>query len=123
MQIVRRKDHVEIKIPLDIYNLDVLYKCFYWYGENFSVDIMTNNDNTATVKLYPKNHKLDSLLFPAIKDKIRTDLVDFKTRDIVTKETINIRDLLVAKAFAHSDDFDASPVGDVSDLVGFDPLV
>ena len=84
---------------------------------------MTNNDNTATVKLYPKNHKLDSLLFPAIKDKIRTDLVDFKTRDIVTKETINIRDLLVAKAFAHSDDFDASPVGDVSDLVGFDPLV
>jgi His-Xaa-Ser system protein HxsD len=121
MEIVWKDGYIGISILLEIYNMDVLHKCFYWYAEDFSVDIAIENDNAAVVKLFPKTHKLDADLFHRIEDKIRTDLLDFKTRDIVTKETKNVRDLLIAKAFAHSDEFDAAPVGEISDPVGFDP--
>jgi hypothetical protein len=45
-------------------------------------------------------------------------LIDFSLRDIVTKETQNIRDLLIAKAFSNGE-FDEEPTGDASDPVGF----
>jgi hypothetical protein len=38
----------------------------------------------------------------------------------VTKETQNVRDLLIAKAFSNGE-FDELPPGDVSDPVGFSP--
>jgi hypothetical protein len=50
--------------------------------------------------------------------KLERDLVDFNLRDIVTKETQNVRDLLIAKAFSNGE-FDELPPGDVSDPVGF----
>ena len=59
--------------------------------------------------------------FNSIEKKIRQDLIDFKTRDIITEETRNIRDLIIAKAFSKIDDFDSQPPGEISDPVGFDP--
>jgi hypothetical protein len=50
--------------------------------------------------------------------KVERDLVDFNLRDIVTKETQNVRDLLIAKAFSNGE-FDELPPGEVSDPVGF----
>jgi hypothetical protein len=52
--------------------------------------------------------------------KVERDLVDFNLRDIVTKETQNVRDLLIAKAFSNGE-FDELPPGEVSDPVGFNP--
>ena len=56
----------------------------------------------------------------AIK-KLKNDLIDFQVRDIVTKETKNVRDLLIAKAFATTDKYETNPPGEVSDPVGFKP--
>jgi hypothetical protein len=50
--------------------------------------------------------------------KLERDLIDFNLRDIVTKETKNIRDLLTAKAFSNGE-FDELPPGELSDPVGF----
>jgi His-Xaa-Ser system protein HxsD len=50
--------------------------------------------------------------------KLERDLLDFNLRDIVTKETKNIRDILIAKAFSHGE-FDELPPGEISDPVGF----
>ena len=56
------------------------------------------------------------------QQKLTRDLIDFNLRDIVTKETQNVRDLLIAKAFSHGEFYEV-PVGEVSDPVGYTPLV
>jgi len=121
MEIALTKEYVEVKVQLNTYSLDVLHKCFYWYDDQFAVEIEAEAEKVGIVKLYPKKLILNENKFSELINQIRTDLVDFKTRDIVTKETKNVRDLLIAKAFAHSDEFDAQPTGEVSDPVGFDP--
>jgi hypothetical protein len=52
--------------------------------------------------------------------KLERDLVDFQLRSIINKETQNIRDLLVAKAFSNGE-FDEEPPGVATDPVGFNP--
>jgi His-Xaa-Ser system protein HxsD len=59
---------------------------------------------------------------PYYLQKLERDLVDFHLRDLVSKETGNIRTLLVAKAFSNGE-FDEAPPGEVSDPVGFAPLM
>lgn len=51
--------------------------------------------------------------------RIKQDLIDFRLREIVSRETATIRELLIAKAFAHYEDIE--PVTAISDPVGFDP--
>ncbi len=46
--------------------------------------------------------------------KLERDLIDFNLRDIITKETQNIRDLLIAKAFSHFNT-EETPPGEYSD--------
>lgn len=47
-------------------------------------------------------------------------MIDFKLRDIVSKETKTIRELIIAKAFAYYEE-DQSPDTEISDPVGFNP--
>jgi len=99
-----KSDYIMLEVQLCIYNLDVLHKCFYWYGDTFSVDIEKTDKDTAIVKLYFSDFQIIKNQFDSLKKKIRSDLMDFKTRDIVTKETKNVRDLIIAKAFASFDE-------------------
>jgi len=94
-----------IELDSKIYNFDVLHKCFYWYLGEYEVEINEKDLNTNLVIIRLNYETTDSESESFVK-KIRQDLIDFKTRDIISKETKNIRDLLVAKAFAHSDEFD-----------------
>lgn len=108
---------IHLSLAEDLYSEDVLFKCFYWYGADYSISI-DKNYGEYTVAVTAKtevriNH--DTLLL-----KIKNDLIDFKLRDIVTKETKNIRELLTAKAFAHFQT-DENPSSEISDPVGFDP--
>lgn len=121
MEFAFSEDCLLLKAQLSIYSVDVLHKCFYWYTAEFAVDIEVQADDMVLVRLCPKNKDLTSDEHGALVNRIKTDLIDFKARDIITKETRNIRDLLVAKAFAHSDQFDSKPAGNVSDPLGYDP--
>ncbi len=105
-------------IEKDIYNEDVLHKCFYWYGGNFDVDISSYSEGIFSVRLKPTSETQDLNI---TVERIRRDLIDFKLRDIVTKETKTIRELIVAKAFAYYG-LDDNPITEVSDPVGFNPV-
>ena len=102
-----------------LYSKDSIFKCLYWYGDKFHTNLSFADSNTYRVAVKPvsTNHlsqqEQESLLL-----KLERDLVDFNLRDIVTKETQNVRDLLIAKAFSNGE-FDELPPGDVSDPVGF----
>ena len=104
-------------IEKSLYNEDVLHKCFYWYSSNFNIDISVHSEQLFLVKLQSNYETAD---WENILQRIKRDLIDFKLRDIVTKETKTIRELIVAKAFAYYD-LDYNPFTDVSDPVGFNP--
>lgn len=104
-----------------LYSKDSIFKCLYWYGDKFHTNLSFADSNTYRVSVKPittiqlSSDELENLLM-----KVERDLVDFNLRDIVTKETQNVRDLLIAKAFSNGE-FDELPPGNVSDPVGFNP--
>lgn len=108
-----------LNVNKEIYSVDVLHKCFYWYLSEFTINIESNNNGEALITLKAKKeHEIPETAF--LIEKIRTDLIDFKVRDIISKETSNIRDLLIAKAFANYDT-ETAPEGEISDPVGYIP--
>jgi His-Xaa-Ser system protein HxsD len=117
MRIEIAENVLSVFVDRNIYSSDVLHKCFYWYTAGFIVEIESHSESAFLVRLQAKTAIADAL---ALMEKIKQDLIDFKLRDIVTKETQTIRELLVAKAFAY-DEEDSDPISEVSDPVGFNP--
>ena len=102
-----------------LYSKDSVLKCLYWYGDNFRTSVTLEKDRFFKISLELKEENKFS--YSELKNKLfklENDLVDFNLRDIVTKETQNIRDLLTAKAFSNGE-FDEAPPGELSDPVGF----
>jgi len=108
---------VQIKIDSTLYSLEVIHKCFYWYAGKYSVEISTEG-KSFIVKMKEIKEEWD---IQSVVSKIQSDLIDFKTREIISADTKNIREMLIAKAFSHNDEFDEQPTGNLNDPVGFDP--
>lgn len=102
-----------------LYSKDSVFKCLYWYGDKYRTIVTLADGNTYKISLKPVSEEPLSIeQAEKILQKLERDLVDFNLRDIVTKETKNIRDLLTAKAFSNGE-FDELPPGEISDPVGF----
>ena len=109
-----------LTIDSRLYNETVIHKCFYWYSQDYMIDISLGKDAHFEIVIQP-NKENSTSDWNSLIEKIKQHLVDFKLRDIVNTETKTIRELLVAKAFAWYDVEDI-PVTNVSDPVGFSPL-
>jgi len=108
--------NLKVIVESEIYGSDIIHKCFYWYTKNYSIDISQKLDKIEVlIGGISLNENKEELV-----TKIKRDVIDFKTRDIISKETKNIRELLIAKAFSNNDEFDSSPPGDINDSIGFD---
>jgi His-Xaa-Ser system protein HxsD len=88
-------------VDSDMYNIDVIHKCFYWYSSDFNVDIDKILNNKFQIKIIPKENQSSNEDLNKIVEKVKKDLIDFKLRDIITKETKTLRELLIAKAFMY----------------------
>lgn len=112
------QEKIVISIQEAIYSSSVIHKCFYWYSSDLNIDI-TKKKKYFRVEItqIPSNFNLDSFL-----SRIKKDLIDYNTREIINVETKDIRTLLIAKAFANNDDFDTLPQGSIEDTVGFTPF-
>lgn len=120
MEIKRHTNRLDFYIQKSLYSEPVIYKCFYWYGADYEVDITDHSTDTFCVRIQSKQDLNDP---EAIVTKVKRDLADFKLREIVQEETRTIRELLVAKAFAYYDSEEEQyPDTEISDPVGFDPL-
>jgi len=109
--------YITVLLDSSLYSKDAIFKCLYWFGDKFHTEIsVVDSKYKITLKPLEDNSTTDLDLYLA---KLERDLIDFNLRDIVTKETKNIRDLLIAKAFS-SGEFDEQVPGEVSDPVGFD---
>lgn len=109
---------LELKVDGTLYSESVVFKTFYWYtGNGYDVAIEKNNENLFYVRMkMPEGTPATE----GFVSKIRQDLIDFKLRAIVAEETKSVRELIIAKAFAHYP-VDLDPTTDVSDPVGFNP--
>jgi His-Xaa-Ser system protein HxsD len=85
------------------------------------IDRIDGVDHAFAVVLSARRPPLLGDDLTALISRVKRDLVDFRTRDIVARETQSIRELLVAKAFAPSDELDEPPLGSVADLGGVEP--
>ena len=83
-----------------IFPEEVIIKCIYWYTDKFFISVDFEKDKYYKIILKPKNELSESKLSFYL-NKLSNDLIDFKLRDTITKETQNIRELLIAKAFSN----------------------
>jgi len=115
-----KDDAVTVFADTSLFSKDAILKCLYWFGDKFHTNVSLIDDlYQITLKpLALANVKEDELDF--YLQKLERDLVDFQLRDTIAKETQNVRDLLVAKAFSNGE-FDEEPQGNISDPVGYNP--
>lgn len=106
-----------VSIDSKLYPEEVVYKCFYWYGKDYAVNISLADD-FFKVLIQPKAKEEPD--YEELIIKVENDMVDYKLRHIVSQETKSIRELIIAKAFAYYDVED-NPSSEISDPVGYNP--
>lgn len=109
---------VGVLISEKLYDLGVIHKTFYWFLKDYKVSIDKNQNNEIQVLLQKQSNPISDLEIGDLTDQIKRDLLDFQVRKLIVQETKNVRDLLVAKAFSGSDEFDELPPGNLRDTVG-----
>ncbi|MGQ8867649.1 His-Xaa-Ser system protein HxsD [Myroides sp. TSA_177.3] len=110
---------LSFKLDVLSYSESVIFKCMYWYLDEFNVSItLENNCHLVSLSLKSKEEFDEEELIVRIKN----DLIDFKLREIINTETSNLRELITAKAFANYDfDIFEKKEYSISDPVGFNP--
>jgi His-Xaa-Ser system protein HxsD len=119
MHLFVRPDGLEVVVETAQYSEVTLHKCFYWYTRDYRVTIQPALAGQLRVQLVPKEGGI--LDMPALQSQVHNDLLDFRLRELIAEETRPVRELLLAKAFAHY----APPqplTAVISDPVGFHPL-
>ncbi|MFV0152939.1 His-Xaa-Ser system protein HxsD [Empedobacter falsenii] len=109
--------NIEFKLDSNLYSKDAIFKCVYWYSNEFNINLSIIENSIYFLELEAKQEISEEKII-TIKNQLNQDLIDFNLRDIITKETQNLRDLLVAKAFSNGE-YDEEPPGEYSDPVGF----
>ena len=109
---------IELEINGKLFSKETVLKTLYWFGDKFLLDITTKDENyILSLKPLSSLSMSDDDLEHYLQ-KIQRDLIDFSLRETINKETINIRELLIAKAFSNGE-YEEAPPGDISDPVGF----
>ena len=109
-----------IEIDSTLYTDSVVHKCFYWYGEKFSVDMERTEDGKRVLVVLGTPEGTSPVDdWHTVVDKIKRDLMDYATREIINDETRTIRELIIAKAFSSFDEPSPPTGGEVTDPVGF----
>ncbi|WP_170069458.1 His-Xaa-Ser system protein HxsD [Spirosoma pollinicola] len=112
-------DSITVFADTALYSKEAVFKCLYWYGNRFHTSVSLLDEATYLIRLrLLAGQEMAATEMELYLQKLERDLIDFNLRDIVTRETKNVRDLLIAKAFSNGE-FDEDPPGELSDPVGF----
>jgi len=83
-----------ITFDAHVFSLDTIKRAIYRFSDKCSFDIQMK-DNVITVIFQAKNQ--DDWI-----TKIKNEVLDQDLRDTLSKETVNIRTLILANAFSNS---------------------
>lgn len=87
------KEH-ELNFDVRVFSLDTIKRALYRFSDKCSFDIQLK-DSGITVKI--KTSASDDLLA-----KIKNEVLDQDLRDTLSKETANVRALILANAFSNT---------------------
>lgn len=91
-------------VDKSIYTKNVILKCTYWYAGEYRISITDHDDKFYHIRFSPNTI---SKQWNQIANKLiimfERDLIDYSLRDIIDEETKNIKELIIAKAFAPFD--------------------
>ena len=104
-----------IVLDSSLYSKDSIFKCIYWYSKSFIIEVKLV-DNYYNIEFTPKDSSVISV-DKEFMDKLNQDFIDYNLRDIVSKETKNVRELIIAKAFSNGE-YDEDPPGELNDPLG-----
>lgn len=93
-------------VDLSIFNEYVISKVTYCLSEEFLIYQQNLEDGLQSIILEKKQGSFYDNEFQSLKERVNQLLIDYKNRDIVNRETKNIRDILYVKAFANNDDYE-----------------
>jgi His-Xaa-Ser system protein HxsD len=107
-------------VDLRLVSKEAVYKCVYWFTSDYDVAVEMSTDDVIGLKLRKRNGECFSAEEARVlRSQLHREMIDYNLRDIIAKETANVRDLLIAKAFSHGE-LDEPPTGNIADVVGLE---
>ncbi len=110
------KSAITFLLDSRIFSKNGIIKCLYWYSKEFQISVNLKDDFFYDIRLV-SNIEMSENEKKKYKQKLNQEFIDYNLRDIVSQETKTIRELIIAKAFAHGE-FDEEPKGDLMDPLG-----
>lgn len=113
-----KDENLAITFLLDsrIFSKNGIMKCLYWYSKEFQISVKLKDEFFFDIRLVA-NTEMSENEKKNFEKKLNQEFIDYNLRDIVSQETKTIRELIIAKAFAHGE-FDEEPKGDLMDPLG-----
>jgi His-Xaa-Ser system protein HxsD len=99
-------DGYQFIVDSRVFNDNVVSKVTYVLSEEFLVYQRKIRSEKQVIALKEKKDVLSNNKPELIEEKINQLLIDYKNRDIINKETKDIRNILYVKAFANNEDFE-----------------
>jgi len=100
------ENKIQLTIDIGVFNDSVITKTLYWLQSEYFNFLNSLSDKILNIILEKKDGPITEDEFFKLKCQINQNLIDFKTRDIVNRETKNIRDILYVKAFSNGEEFE-----------------
>lgn len=99
---------MKISIDRNIYGDETISKTIYKLADRYSIARTLKPDNKEELVIMPKEncHEDESQIRNAVIDTLN----DYKLRDVIEKETHDIKVILYAKAFGDFDDISESDI-------------
>lgn len=79
----------------NVFQIDAIKRALYRFADKCSFEIICY-DNEFKVIVFTKEH------YPTILDDIRNEVLDQDLRDSISKETRDLRNLILANAFSNT---------------------
>lgn len=113
---VQPSERIVVILDAAIIGKDAVLKTCYWFSRDFNHEIVMSNDARIEVRLSHKKSARPEAIASAQDDFLVT-ATDFELRSRMEAKTANIRELILAKAFAESAVFEDEPEGVFADAV------
>jgi His-Xaa-Ser system protein HxsD len=98
-----------LRISHDLVSIEAVLKTCYWFSRDFVCDVQEDGSGHSLVSLKPKPSSTAPLI--EARESFMAHALDFALRERVTAKTIDVRDLLLAKAFSESGVLEEKPQG------------
>lgn len=104
---------IDVELDGTFFSADSILKTCYWFSRHFTFELK-QADGKTVVRLQPKDKNVPTDAAPG---EFVAMAADFSLRERIEARTANIREILLAKAFAESGVLEDSPAGIFVDQV------